>query len=209
MTRGTLALAAGFVIAALFALYVLLATDSDPVATPARSEPPDRDQKIAEPAAGKPRLPPARVQQPDGDAPETIGAPHVRDHRGGAHSQSELPPAAPPAPAVRTPPDGRQINSQVTMSLSQKLRPALKECAANLAPDAAGKQSRIEGEITVSIKDHQATITAANFQLRDIAEAAKPGIQQCLVQRAVGFTASAGDESDVDGYPITLSLRFP
>lgn len=95
------------------------------------------------------------------------------------------------------------------MSLSQKLRPTLKECAANLAPDAAGKQSRIEGEIIVSIKDHQATITAANFQLRDIAEAAKPGIQQCLVQRAVGFTASAGDESDVDGYPITLSLRFP
>jgi len=200
MTRGTLALGAGLVVAAALGLYIMIGASDDPA-----SAPPQRGQKIEATDPGKPRNRPAL---PAGSAAAVgpSGERAVRDHRAGELSQSELPPASPRAPS---PPSGRQIDSHVTSDLSQNLRPALKECAANLAPEVFGKKSRIEGEILISIKDHQATVTAANFQLRDIAEAAQPQIMQCLVQRAVGSTSPAGDEADVEGYRIGVSLRWP
>jgi len=202
MSRGALALGAGLVVAAGLGLYIMISASDDPAGAP---PPPPRDQKIADPDPGKPRNRPAL---PAGSAAAVAvsGERNVRDHRTGELSQSELPPASPLAPS---PPAGRQIDSHVTSDLSLNLQPALKECAANLAPEVFGKQSRIEGEIFVSIKDHQATVTAANFQLRDVAEAARPVITQCLVQRAVGSTSPAGTEADVEGYRIAVSLRWP
>jgi hypothetical protein len=135
-------------------------------------------------------------------APErTAGDGRVRDHRAPEHA-----PAEPPAPR---PPDGPKINIQVTSDLSQSLRPALQECAANLAPGVAGDTSRIEGQVVIAIKAHQATVTSANFQLHDVAEAAQADIKQCLVQHSVGITAPAGDEPDLDSYPIVVSIRWP
>ncbi|HEX3764663.1 MAG TPA: hypothetical protein VHW23_38475 [Kofleriaceae bacterium] len=204
MKRGYLAAGVVIVVVAVVGLFVLLRTDNEP--DPQREVSASKPQKIEDADPGKPRnrVVPA-LRQDGASAPgRTPADPGARDHRAPQHAVTE-----PPPPPRADPPAGRKINIQVTSDLSQVLRPALQECAANLAPGAAGATSRIEGEIVVSIKDHQATVTAANFQLRDIAEAAQADVQQCLVQRAVGVTASAGDEQDVDSYPITVSLRWP
>jgi hypothetical protein len=124
----------------------------------------------------------------------------VRDHRAPEHVGAEPPP---------DPPAGHTINVQVTSDLSQVLRPALQDCATNLAPGVAGDTSRVEGQVIIAIKNHQATVTSASFQLHDFAEAAQADLKQCLVQRAVGVTSPSGDEPDIDSYPITVSLRWP
>lgn len=203
MNRGYLAAGTVIVVAAVVGLFALLRTDDEPVA----QAPAPRPQKIEDrdPGKSRNRLVPELRQDRASTPRPTSGDPGARDHR--EAGRTVQPP--PPTPPRADPPAGRKINVQVTSDLSQVLRPALQECAANLAPGAAGATSRIEGEIIVSIKDHQATVTSANFQLRDISETAQADVQQCLVQRAVGVTASAGDEQDVDGYPITVSLRWP
>ena len=199
MRRGTLAAGAAIVAAAVIGLFILLRADSLPTPVLARPDPPD--QRIADAGPGKARNRPVPVLRQDGAAApgRTAGLPSLRDHR-----------AAEPA-AVDSPPDppaGRKINVQVTSDLSQVLRSALQECAANLAPGTAGDLSRVDGQVVIAIKDHQASVTSASFQLHDFAEAAQADIQQCLVQRAVGVTAPA-DEPDIDSYPITVSLRWP
>lgn len=201
MNRGYLAVGAAIVTAAVIGLYVLLRADGGPAPVPVHRD--RADQKTAETDPGKSRNRVVPVLRQEGSvAPgRTAGDPGMRDHRAAEHAAVEPPP--PDAPA------GRRINIQVTSDLSQVLRPALQSCAANLAPGAAGDTSRVEGQVIIAIKDHQATVTSANFQLHDIAEAAQPDIKQCLVQRAMGVTAPAGDEPDLDSYTITVSLRWP
>jgi hypothetical protein len=203
MNRGTLALGAAIVVAAVIGLYVLLRADSEPAPAPAQRDHPDHpDPKIADTDPGKSRNRVVPVLRHDGSAaPGRTAGPGVRDHRGPERAAVEPPPPDVPA--------GRKIHVQVTSDLSQVLRPALQECAANLAPGTAGDTSRVEGQVVIAIKDHQATVTSASFQLHDFAEAAQPGIQHCLVQHAVGVTAPAGNEPDIDSYPITVSLRWP
>jgi hypothetical protein len=201
MNRATLALGAAIVVAAVIGLWVLLRTDREPVTAPARPDLPD--QRIADSQPGKARNRSVPVLRLDGSAApgRPTGALGARDHRAPEHAAAEPPPPDPPA--------GRRINIQVTSDLSQVLRPALQECAASLASGAAGDLSRVDGQVVIAIKDHQATVTSASFQLHDFAEAAQADLKQCLVQRAIGVTAPAGDEPDVDSYPITVSLRWP
>jgi len=195
-----LALAAAVVIALVIGLVVLLREEpSTERASPAPAP------AVAASDPGKPRLPSAPAAQPQGPPASdyTIGDHRIRDHRAGEHAPTEPPPP-------RQPPQGdRQIAAMVTEGLSQKLRPSLQECAANLRPDAHGAKSRVQGEIRVAIKDHQATIISASFQLRDIADAVQEPIEQCLVQHAVGLVAPAADEADIESYTITVSMRWP
>jgi hypothetical protein len=201
MRRGTLALGAAIVTAAVIGLYLLLRADSPPAPVPPRHDPPD--QRIADTGPGKARNRPVPVLRQDSSAApgRTVGPSGPRDHR--AAEPAAIDPPPPPDP-----PAGRRINVQVTSDLSQVLRPALQDCASNLVPGTAGDLSRIDGQVIIAIKDHQASVTSASFQLHDFAEAAQAGIQQCLVQRAIGVTAPA-DEPDIDSYPITVSLRWP
>jgi hypothetical protein len=201
MSRGTLAVVAAIVVAAVIGLYIVLSTDT----APAPVRPGRPDQRIADTQAGKARNRVVPALRLDGSAAPTrpVGAQGVRDHR----APERAAPAAPEQPP--DPPAGHKINVQVTSDLSQVLRPALQDCATNLAPGVAGDTSRVEGQIVIAIKNHQATVTSASFQLRDFAEAAQADLKQCLVQRAVGVTAPAGDEPDIDGYPIVVSLRWP
>lgn len=61
----------------------------------------------------------------------------------------------------------------------------------------------------MSIKDHQATVTRATFELRDLASASQGPLKQCMEQKSVGVATPSGDEPDVSGYAITLSFRLP
>lgn len=199
MNRGYLAAGAAVVVAAVIGLYVLLRADGAPA--------PPSGQKVEDGEPGKPRNRVVPVLRQDssaapGRASADPGAPDP-------HTPEPVAAQPSPPPAPPDPPAGRRINIQVTSDLSQVLRPALQECAADLAPGAAGDTSRVEGQVVIAIKDHQATVMSASFQLHDVAEAAQADVKQCLLQRAVGVTAPAGDEPDLDGYPITVSLRWP
>lgn len=196
MNRGILALGAAVVLAAAIGLYVLLrADDGGPVTRPvAGSADPSPVQKFAENAPDRPRLP-SRTEYRIGDT-------RVRDHRAGEHAPIEAPPRVPR-------PDGREIPSMLTSSLGRGIRTALRPCAAGIVASALGPKPRIEGQILVSIRDHQATVTSSTLKLRDVADDARAQAEECLARSAVGFVAPAGDEPDVDDYSITLSLTLP
>lgn len=85
----------------------------------------------------------------------------------------------------------------------------LRQCTAGIPAEAQGPKGRIEGEILISIKDHQATVTSATLSLRDVAEDAKAAAEQCLARAPLGFVAPADAESDLDDYSIALSLTLP
>jgi hypothetical protein len=210
MNRRFLAAGAALVLAAVVALCVLLWTGGEEAAD--RGSPVDRgsparrsSSEVADTASGKPRkIRGGPTAMPAGSAAidVPIGETRIRDHRTGAQEPVEVPPPS-------RPPDGRRIAPQVTTNLSQQIRPLLRECTASLASGALTDKSRVEGEIVIAIKDRQATVTGASLQPRNIAEAALNDVKQCLTQRAVGLTADAGEERDVDGYTITVSMALP
>ncbi|HEU4731235.1 MAG TPA: hypothetical protein VFT22_25250, partial [Kofleriaceae bacterium] len=125
----------------------------------------------------------------------------VRDHRAGDHPQLEIPPAI-------HPPHGRRIAPQLTQAVTQQVRTVVNECAASVPAETRGPKAKLDGQVMISIKDHQATVTRATFVLRDVASP-DPAVKQCLEQKAIGLATPSGDEADVENYAITLSLRLP
>lgn len=209
MNRGYLALGAAIVVVALFGLYVAMSKDDD--AAPPR-EPAGRKLSRSDP--GKPAVRGTRAQP--GDAPRPalparsdptvseymVGDVLVRDHRTGDHAPIDVPPAV-------HPPQGRKIPSQLTSDIAHRLRAVVTECAASVLPGDRGATPHLDGQIMISIKDQQATITSATFQARDVAPTSQGLVKQCLEQKAIGVGVPSGDEADVEGYGITLSLRLP
>jgi hypothetical protein len=207
MNRGILAVAGAVVLAAAIGLYFMLRT-TEPSGDPVRTDPPVDPARSADSGHGKPRKiydAPAVVRG-SGSASAPIGETRIRDHRSPDRIADDT---APRAPRPSEEPEGRKIAPQVTGGLGQQLRPLLRQCTASLAPGARTDKSRVQGEITVSIKDQQATITGARFELRDIAEASQADFKRCLTERAVGLAAPATGEADVEGYAITVSLVLP
>jgi hypothetical protein len=206
MNRGYLVLGAAAVLAAIIGLYVALGQSDD-----AAGQRTPGDPKIAEAGRGRdvggtrpgdharPSLPPGAGSA----AREYVsGEVRVRDHRSADHAAVDVPPAI-------HPPEGRKIPSQLTSDLAQHLRGVMADCAASVPPGALGASPRLEGEVLMSIKNHQATVTGATFQLRDAAAASQDAVKQCMEQKSVGVATPSGDEADVEGYAINLSFHFP
>ena len=158
------------------------------------------------PAAEVPRTPSARATAP-GVRPGSavtdymVGGARVRDHRSGARTPVDVPPAI-------HPPEGRKIPSQLTSDVAQRVRAVMTECALNLPPDARGADPRLDGTIMIAIKDRQATITSASVQLRDVNASAAAPVKQCIEEKSIGVATSAGEEADVAGYAITVAFRL-
>lgn len=131
-----------------------------------------------------------------------VGDARVRDHRSGERAPIEVP------PAVHAP-GGRKIPSQLTSAIAQEVRVAMAACAASLPATARGSAPRLDGTIAIAIRAGKATITSARVQLREVERVAAAAIEQCIEQRSVAVTASAGDEADVEDYPVTLAFRLP
>ena len=208
MSRRYLVFAAVAVLAAIIALYVVLREDPGhgeiAVAPPAAP-------KNAEADPGRPRMtarPPERggAVAPPAAAPATteytIDGIHVRDHRAGGQSPPDLPPAI-------HPPGGRRIPSQLTSEIMRNLRAVLATCGAGMPATDRGPASRIDGQIKIAIKDHQATVTRALVQLRGVTGGAVDSVKDCIERRSVGMVTPSGDEPDLDDYAITLSVGFP
>jgi hypothetical protein len=208
MNRGYLALGAALVVVVVIALYVAIASSDDDEVTAV-----PRDPKIAEVPRDRPtgsivRTPsasgtPERTAGTAADAPKeyVVGGVRIRDHRKGEHVQLDVPPSI-------HPPGGRKLPSELTNAIAQQVRAAVNECAASVPAEARGDKPRMDGEIQIAIKDRQARVTSATIQPRDITGSVEQ-VKQCVEQRAVGIASPSGDEADLEGYSITLSIRLP
>lgn len=207
MNRGYFAIGAGVLVVAAFAIYVYVASHDNEDAAPAhREHAATREAESGNTASGNRTVRPvAPGEQPASPRPSrdyTIGDVNVRDHRTGNHKQLDLPPNV-------QPPGGRKIPSTLTHEISQRVRAVVNTCAASVPPEARGATPSAEGELRLSIKDHQLTVAKATFQLRDVVGAAVDPIKACIEQQAIGVSAPSGDEPDVENYSLSLSLRLP
>ncbi len=208
MNRGYLVFGAGVVLAAVIGLYAALGNGDDAAVKRAPSDPKTTEQDRAGQDVGENRIPSAHARPAlpggagSGASEYMIGDIRVRDHRSGEHATIDVPPAI-------HPPEGRKIPSQLTSDLAQRLRAVMAECADGVPPEARGKATRLEGQVMMSIKDHQATVTRATFVLRDLASASQEPVKQCMEQKSVGVATPSGDEPDVEDYAITLSFHLP
>lgn len=160
-------------------------------ASPIPSRPPDPADRAARAAA---------TESPSG-SDYTVGDVRIRDHRAGTHEQLDV------APVIHAP-SGIKIASQLSSDIAKSLRSVVAECAAAVPADARGPKARFEGQLKIAIKDRRATITSAAIRLRDVT--GEPlAAQQCLEQNVIGISTPSGNEPDMEGYGITLSLRLP
>ena len=124
----------------------------------------------------------------------------IRDHRKN------------PTPSVLPPtihrPGSRQIASTVTHDITQKVVKVLNECATAVPKTARGAKPRADGQIVVSIKDKQVSITRATVKLRDVEGEIVEPTQRCIEEKSVGLTTSAKDEADVENYEISISFAL-
>ncbi|HEU0034933.1 MAG TPA: hypothetical protein VFQ53_30115 [Kofleriaceae bacterium] len=216
--RVLLGLGAIAVLAAAVVLYLKLRSGGDDAtATPAgtRSDPVVQEgsapsPRAAPPIVADPKRPSAPVvsstPREPGSASEpvddyTVGGVRIRDHRAGEHARVDLP------PNIHAP-DSRRVTPNLTADLSAKLQAVMHECAANVPREARGEKPRLEGTIFIAIKDHVARVTEAAMQLRDVVGAAVDPTKQCIEQKAVGLTASAPEEADLDRYSISITFAL-
>jgi len=151
-----------------------------------------------------PALPATGSDPGSGDNPKDymVGDIHVRDHRTGNHEPLDLPPNV-------HPPQQRELPSTLTHEISQQVRQLLGQCAIDVAKDARGAKPRLDGQLTVSIKDHTLTLTNIATQVRDVDGPSADALKQCVEQKSVGLTAVARDQADITDYGIAITFAIP
>ncbi|MBA3391721.1 MAG: hypothetical protein H0T89_03705 [Deltaproteobacteria bacterium] len=218
--KGLLAIGAVVVIGAVIALWLGLRTDKSaapeapalpstgPTAatgdSPITPEGVDRGGNVAPPelpnVSSVPRGTHASENQP---AESIVNGIRVRDHR---KPEDRVPMDLPPN---LHPPSSRRIQPTLTGALTDQIRKIMAACGASVPKQELGVKPRIEGQIVIAVKGQQAQVTSAVMVMRD---ATGPGVdqaKQCIEQKAVGVTAPAPDEADVESYSINLSFAFP
>jgi hypothetical protein len=152
---------------------------------------------------GIPQVAAADQDRRGGDRPpatETvINGVRIRDHRKDRSQPVTLPDRPPPS-------HPRRISPNVTAAVIDRMRPVVRECAANVPPEAKGVKPRAEGQVLISIKDHQVHVREAALEIGDVVGAAVEPTRQCIRERSLAVTAPGGDEEDVEDYPIHLSF---
>lgn len=197
------------VVAATVVLWWLLRTSPADVPTPAPGS-----AKVVAPAAPEPvpgphlpaALPAAGSDQParEGSDPRdyVVGGVAVRDHREGDVKPFDM------TPNLHAP-DSRRLAPAVVALITSKVKAVLYQCATDVPREARGEQPKLEGQITVSIKEHVLTIVQAEARVRDVVGAAVEPTRQCVEQRAKGLTVDTPEEADVAAYTISMSYLIP
>ena len=201
----------GLVVVALLAglWFLLLDDDGDTaqssgeprgevvVVSPGTVEAPHRPSVPGESA---PALP--TVTDSDGPREYAIGDIRVRDHRGGDHKPLDIPPQAKPA-------ETRAIPSSLTHEIAQKVKTVMMSCVADLPQGVKTRQSRLEGQILISIKNERVTVTQSTMHLRNMTGDAVEPAKQCIESKSVGLENAAPQQEDLDSYSINISFAVP
>jgi len=138
----------------------------------------------------------------DNQVTETVvNGVRVRDHRKDKSKPFTMP------EQIRAP-GTRRIAAEVNQAISSQVLPIVRACVASVPADAKGAKPKVEGEMIVSIKGHQVRVGSVSVELADITGAAVEATRQCIQQKAIGLTAAAPDEDDLENYPIHLSISL-
>ena len=198
------------VIACAVVLFIY-ATGSPDTPAPARPSSPGRAVVVpmgpSSPSPSGGGVAPALPGDPGAATRDTpkdymVGNIRVRDHRSGDNKPLDVPPNPHPA-------DRRELPSSLTHDISQQVKRALYTCATDLPKDARGTKPRLEGQLTVAIKDHTLAITNAVAQIRDVDGPSQDAIKQCVEHKAVGMTSVATDQADLADYGIQITFTIP
>lgn len=212
--RVMLAFAAAAVIAAAVILYLAInAEDGDAAASTSG----DREELAARDPATATGDRTARPALPTGDeagsGSAAGGKPYreyvtadgrrVRDHR-------RHPPVDAGAGSARAPrPPGRTLDNSVTRSVGLAFKPVMKGCLKGLPSTAAGgKRARLQGELFVSIKDHQLKVDGAKLGIPQLEGDAVTEAIQCMQEKSAGITTAAPDEADLDRLAIRIDIAL-
>jgi hypothetical protein len=152
---------------------------------------------------GEPTPPPALPGGGENPREYAVGDTMVRDHRAGDNKPLDVPPNVHPL-------DSRMIPSELTHSISQKVKAVMKDCIASLPTEGRGEKPRLEGQIIIAIKDRTMSVTQSTIQMRDLdgLGAATETAKQCIESHAVGLSTPAPDETDLASYSIHLSFAI-
>jgi hypothetical protein len=199
------------VLGAAVALVVILAKSgkddakgadsaAKPVATGSALSPPSPPVIVTDKPRGE--SVPTPITDPSRDY--SLGGAHVHDHRSGEQKPLDVPPNIHPS-------ESRQLPSNLTYDISEKVKAVMADCVASLPKEGRGSKPRVEGQVVVAIKDKTMSVTSSTIQLRDLEGlgAAADTAQQCIQSHAVGLSSPAAGEADLDAYTINLSLRVP
>lgn len=161
---------------------------------------PDRPQIVEGTTGPAPTLP----EVAEGKHPRdyVVGEIRVRDHRAGDNAPLDIPPNPHPA-------EGRKIPSTLTHAVAQNVKAVMMQCVENLPKEARGEKPRLEGQISIAIKDHKVTVTKSTMHLRNMSGAAVEPAKQCIEQNSIGLENSAPDQADLDDYSINISFAIP
>lgn len=132
----------------------------------------------------------------------TVGDIQVRDHRAGDQKPIDIPPNV-------HPPESRQLPSEFTHAIGQKVKAVMLECAASIPREARGPAPRLEGQIIVGIKDQKLAISKATMLLRDVVGAAVDPVKSCIEQKSLGLQTAATEQPDMESYSINITFAIP
>jgi hypothetical protein len=199
-------------LAAALLLWVIIESGDDggsASAQPTAGAPAAPAQPAARPGdrrPGSPQVVASEQERRDGDArapTETvIDGVRVRDHR----RDRSKPTAVPPRPL---PEHARRIPRTLTSEISNRLIPLVRECAASVPREARGAKPRVEGQVVIAIKNEQVQVTRTTVALVDVVGASVDAVKQCIEQQALGVTAPAAGEADLEDYPLQVNLSLP
>ena len=211
--RNLLVIGGLVVVALVVGLWLFVASDGDSAAAQApATEPAGTGPSVAvAPPSGQPTV----TSVPRGDRPElpeaapgehprdyVVGDIRVRDHRSGDNVPLDIPPNVHPA-------EGPKIPSTLTHAIAQQVKQVMMDCVESLPQDARGDRPRLEGQLIIAIKDHQATVTKSLVHLRNVTGAAVEPTKRCIESRSIGLEAAAADQADLDSYSINISFAIP
>jgi hypothetical protein len=131
-----------------------------------------------------------------------VGDVRVRDHRSGNNKPLDLPPNPHPANA-------RELPSELTHDITQQVRKKLFDCAAAVPATAKGAKPKLEGQLTVAIKDHVLSVSNLALQVRDIDGASADALSKCVQDSSASLTAAARDQDDLGAYGIAVTFAIP
>jgi hypothetical protein len=138
----------------------------------------------------------------DGVKEYMVGGYKIRDHRAGDNKPIDLPPNPHPA-------ESRELPSELTHDISQQVRRQMDTCAAAVPKDVRGTKPKLDGQLTVAIKDHKLTITDMALQVRDVDGPSADALKQCVEGKAASYVSSAPDQPDLDNYGIAITFAIP
>lgn len=183
---------------------------AEPVAEAPATPAPTKTQAPVEKPALDPNTPitaAPRDKTNDNDALPTreyyVDGKLVRDHR--PEGSPEWKPPGSPRPQDRP---RMKIESVNVITKAAKL--AMRECVASIPPEertTPDTKAKMEGTITVTVKNKTATITKSSIELRDVRGSASDVAKACIAEKVQQVTEGV-DEVDLESYDITTSFTF-